>query len=103
MLSSANQSSNAHSKDFSNSKYEIASLDVLTRSQADFMNKLLEKVEISKVTQTENEERMLRLLADSSKSSQAENEERMLRLLADSSRRGQVELASYFFAGLFIL
>ena len=103
MLSSANQSSNAHSKDFSNTKYEIASLDVLTRSQADFMNKLLEKVEISKVTQTENEERMLRLLADSSKSSQAENEERMLRLLADSSRRGQVELASYFFAGLFIL
>jgi hypothetical protein len=57
----------------------------------------------SKSSQAENEERMLRLLADSSKSNQAENEERMLRLLADSSKRGQVELASYFFAGLFIL
>ena len=94
MLSSANQSSSVtNSKDFSNTKYEIASsLDVLTKSQADFMNKLLEKDEISKAGQTEIIHKLL-----------AENEEKMLRLLADSNRRGQVELAFYFFAGLFLM
>eukprot|EP01036_Dinobryon_divergens_P022998 gene22998-31307_t len=85
-----NQSSSAvHSKDFSDTKYEIASLDdVLTRSQTDFMNKLLVENENSKVDQKELMQKLL-----------AENEERMLRLLADSTRRVQVELASYVFAG----
>ena len=70
-LSPANQSSSggANSREFPDMKYEISSLDILARSQADFMNKLLEKTENS---QADNEERMLRLLADNNKVNHAE-------------------------------